>query len=647
MNIWEKRSGLAVSREVSTEEAGQKTPQFQDYYDVIVVGLGTAGAIAAIQAARKGLKVLAIERLNGTGGTGTLGGVAGYYCGTRGGIYEQIDQQVSQYQKQDDFLPFRGMHSELKSWVMETEAASAGTEIHYLSYVIGVYAEGNTIKGLRWVSSNGIHNSAAKVVIDCSGNAEICEMAGCEFQLGRSIDGQPQPFSNVILRLHDNERISNFYTDSGYIDITSPEDVTRSILESNKLRTHLKDQFNEQSMLLKTNQLLGVREARTIVGEAHVSLKDFFADRITDEPAFYAYSNLDNHGKDIAFESDTQQEWLVAAGLWGLNFSVPVPVGTLIPKGYDGLLVAGRCLSVDHDIAACVRQKRDMQKSGEAAANLAYLSISDSIPLREVPYNKLHALQVETGCLTSDSKFALLDTTSPSHAGLVPNTSLKWLTDVEEIKEALGGDKPGVAIWSVKRLGASSDSLITSLIECIQPDQTELLRKNSAIALGMLSHPASLPVLREMVCKRDLYVPRSSRKYSQPHVFTAIYLLGTMKDDAIMPELLSILNDASFIDTATIDHKNLEFIFDTEELYFQFFSFSFIAALRIADAYSIWKSPVANTIGRRLKEPELKLSVTLKNGSQDPAATVRKEMKEKIEQIFKGHMKQWDPVYSG
>ncbi|MEK3721601.1 FAD-dependent oxidoreductase [Paenibacillus sp. FSL H8-0034] len=638
MKLWEKKSGHIDSSEIHT--------QFGEHYDVIVVGLGTAGSFAAMQAARKGLRVLAIERLNGMGGTGTLGGVAGYYYGTRGGIYEQIDEQVTKYQKQDDFLPFKGMHSELKSWVLDTEIASAGAEVHYLSYVIGVYMQDRTVTGLRWVSPAGIHQSSARIVIDCSGNAEVCEMAGCAFQLGRSIDGQPQPFSNVVFKLYENQRVGNFYTDSGYIDITNPEDVTSTILESNRLPTHLKEQYTEQSMLLKTNQLLGVRETRTIVGEAQVTLKDYLDDRLTTEPAFYAYSNLDNHGKDIAFESDTQQQWLVAASLWGLNFSVPIPAGTLIPKGYDGLLAAGRSLSVDHDIAACVRQKRDMQKSGETAANLAYLAISDSVRLSEIPYKKLQALQLETGCLSLDSSIELRDTTPQEHTSQASNSQLKWLTDIEAIRTALSTDKPGIAIWSVRRLGAAYDSLLPSLIEWIQTGQEELLRKNSAIALGMLGHAASLPILREMVVNRDLYVPRSSRKYNQPHVFTAIYLLGTMKDQEVMPELLTILDDASFIDTTAVDNKNQEFIFDTDELYFQFFSFSFIAALRIADAYEVWKIPVADTIERRLKDPHTKLSVTLKNSSQDVTATVRKEMKGKIEQIFKQHIKQWDSVSS-
>ena len=42
-------------------------------YDVIIIGGGTAGAVAAISAAREGLKTLVVEQYGALGGTQTLG----------------------------------------------------------------------------------------------------------------------------------------------------------------------------------------------------------------------------------------------------------------------------------------------------------------------------------------------------------------------------------------------------------------------------------------------------------------------------------------------------------------------------------------------------------------------------------------------
>lgn len=48
-------------------------------YDVIVVGGGTAGALAALTVAERGQSVLVVERLNCLGGMSTAGRIEGYY----------------------------------------------------------------------------------------------------------------------------------------------------------------------------------------------------------------------------------------------------------------------------------------------------------------------------------------------------------------------------------------------------------------------------------------------------------------------------------------------------------------------------------------------------------------------------------------
>ena len=48
-----------------TIEKSNADPVFERAYDLIVVGLGTAGAISLITAGRKGLSVLGVEQLYG------------------------------------------------------------------------------------------------------------------------------------------------------------------------------------------------------------------------------------------------------------------------------------------------------------------------------------------------------------------------------------------------------------------------------------------------------------------------------------------------------------------------------------------------------------------------------------------------------
>lgn len=69
-------------------------PKFESQFDVVVVGMGTAGAIAAIAAAEQGVTVCAVEKLNLPGGTATSGGIAGYYYGLPGGRFEELDNRA-------------------------------------------------------------------------------------------------------------------------------------------------------------------------------------------------------------------------------------------------------------------------------------------------------------------------------------------------------------------------------------------------------------------------------------------------------------------------------------------------------------------------------------------------------------------------
>ncbi len=56
-----------------------------------------------------------------------------------------------------------------------------------------------------------------------------------------------------------------------------------------------------------------------------------------------------------------------------------VPVGVLRVKGFSNLLVAGRCISADHDAHASVRVMPACYMTGEAAGTLAGLAIGSGV----------------------------------------------------------------------------------------------------------------------------------------------------------------------------------------------------------------------------------------------------------------------------
>lgn len=304
-------------------------------YDVIVAGLGTAGAIAAIAAARQGLKVLAVERLHGMGGIGTAGAVWSYYFGSRGGLFESLDEQALTLSARC-FTPSQGVNGEAKMVVMEKEAIRLGVDLRYESTITGVLKQGNRVCGIEWISAVGRFAAESEVVIDCTGDAHVSALAGAGMCCGRPMDGQSQPFSNVWLQL-ENGQVSFRHTDSGFVDQRDALGLSQAIVASATVTTHLKAVYEERDRWLRLAPLIGIREGRFIEGEEQVTLERFLNGCHTTEPLFYAYANVDIHSKDIAFESETLQKWTVACSMWGHKLSVPIPLGALIPRGLEGL----------------------------------------------------------------------------------------------------------------------------------------------------------------------------------------------------------------------------------------------------------------------------------------------------------------------
>ena len=170
------------------------TPVFEKTFDVIVCGLGTAGSNAALFSAENGLSVLGVETLTCAGGNHTLGGVVGYYFGSPGGRYEEMDKTVFDFAKR-----YTSTTAESRKFLMEQALVEKGVGLLYEATVCGVYLEENTVIGLRVLQNGHLTDYGAKVVMDCTAEAYVAAMAGCELECGRASDGQMQPYTLVSL----------------------------------------------------------------------------------------------------------------------------------------------------------------------------------------------------------------------------------------------------------------------------------------------------------------------------------------------------------------------------------------------------------------------------------------------------------------
>lgn len=491
------------------------------HYDIIVVGVGTAGAIAALAAARNGMKVLGLEQLPVLGGQGTIGAVLPYYFGQEGGLYEEIDRKTEALTEKG-FAATNGFHPDCREIVLEQELQAAGAEIHTDAAVTGVYLEGKTVKGVQWLQNGIFFSAGARVVIDCTAEAEICILSGCEVQRGRKLDGECQPFSLPMTTFYQG-KLNCQFVDSGYLKSSSVEEARKAFIKTMTGPMYLRDPFEPVDRVISYSPFLGAREGRRIIGEETVTLKGYLEDRVTCEPVFYAYANLDKHGSDYGEESFEMQKWVVIGGMWGVNLSIPIPLGAMIPKGYEGLLAAGRHLSVDHEMASAVRMKRDMQKCGEAAAIAACESIRSGCPLKKVSYQAIAPALKESGCLKTE--FCGMKRAVYRDDRL--NPVVEWLTDPEDILKGLYSDESGFALLSCCRLGEKGAELLREWSRTLPK-----IQDICTLGLGLLNLPEALPQLRRLAFQTEL-----SDSKAEWLVLSALCLMRQLGQEEDLPRL--------------------------------------------------------------------------------------------------------------
>jgi hypothetical protein len=162
------------------------------------------------------------------------------------------------------------------------------------------------------------------------------------------------------------------------VDATDPEQLTRAEIEG---RRQCREYFRflrdrvpgyEEAVLVSTSPAIGVRESRRILGE-HVLTGDeiLAATRFEDEVAQCGAPIEDHHAG-----SDTRWAYLPEGAAYG------IPYRSLLPRGVDNVVVAGRCFSATHDAHASARSMGPCMARGLAAGTAAALAAAaaDSAP---------------------------------------------------------------------------------------------------------------------------------------------------------------------------------------------------------------------------------------------------------------------------
>lgn len=542
-------------------------PVFEEQFDIVVIGLGTAGAPAAALAAEKGYRVLGLERLSCAGGTTTATGILKHYFGCPGGRAFDLEKELG------------AADHETRKLALEQALLSRGVCIRYESILLGLYMQDSRVVGLRARMPQGERDIACRMLLDCTGDAHAARMAGVPCSFGREVDGLAQPYTMVAAVERQGETLM-VNLDAGRVDPRSDISRSQALIFS---RSEERLQTRWTGRLLCHMPLIGIREGWRIQSEEDVRFTDYFADRVTAEPAFYSYSDYDKHGCDTAFDSEARADWGVGANLAAWNVSLAVPWKTVVPKHTEGMLVACRAVGVDRDSAACVRMIPDMLKLAEVAVEVADISLTHGIAAKDVPYGELSARLRKSGCLDpAHDRGVWVDGALDCDGKPLQPRRMEWLTSPEQLFPCLATDEPGLAIWSARRMGKRA---LPALRELVRAEQ-ENVRKHAAFALAGLGDRTGLEVLREMVASRDAHMLRDCRKYNQHRGPMAIYHLGRLADRESVELLLPILCDPREAEREiyAVSERYPAYL-GIAWIYFAFFSQALGALLRIGNAH--------------------------------------------------------------
>lgn len=564
--------------------------------DVLVIGAGTAGSIAALQAAREGRKVIAADRLPYVGGL-SVSTVFSYYYGARGGLYEAVDEYAHRIEEsgiavstahENRFNPTAMMMA--YDQLFEKE----GIDFFGKSLLVSVFRDGRRIIGARLLTEEGLMDVDCKFLIDGTSENHACNLAGCAFHMGRGFDQKTQPFSYVTLLCDENKLLPCMHSsDFGYTDAADPFDFS-----SNILRSAEKVQLPKECVHLGVSCSLGAREGRCIVGESRLSWSDFFWEKPIDKPVTYGLSNMDDHGKDMAFESPMHADWMVGMSMWGTTVRLQVPMGALIPHELDNCAVAGRNLDMDHDCASHMRMMRDLRRIGEAVGMLASLSVEAGCAAKDVDYGRLRQKLLQSGCMDEFTAPDVWDTKPEGQPVPYPQND-------SQAMQLMAGSKPGLAMLYFLR--KKEEAL---LLEHLSENQS-WLAFNCACTLALAGNPAGKSILLAHLRKRDRTLLETSRKFNMTRGLTALYLLGRIGDEETEAECRVIWEEDQRLTKYAVASD--EFFYRPEDTRFAYLSHAARALISIAKAQPKRRKEIYEFLREKTERPDFSTCYSLKS----------------------------------
>ena len=430
---------------------------------VLVVGGGPAGFAAALAARRAGApEVLLVERYNHLGGLSTGGLViwidrmtdwsgrlviAGIgdellqclpedaVAGAPRRLWGSTEPEPVAYWRErqgafrDTVTRSPMIDPERLKYLSQEMLIEAGVKFLLHSWVAEPLLEGRTVRGVTFESKSGRRAILADVVIDATGDLDLCARAGLEFEADAKTGGggiahclntgwlwagvdfarwlafkrdDPQAHRQLMAEAGEElgfvERpVVSWRNEmalflgprlTGYsgVDVT---DLTRVEVESRRRMVAHLDHFRrhapgfEHAWLMLSAPQIGVRHTRRLVGRHKLTIDDWRAGTVFED--------------EVGVSPSPSQKFA----------NVSVPYRALVARDLDNLLAPGRHMSCDPQTQAFMREIPQCWLTGQAAGVAAALAVSEGVPVADVEVEALQAELVRQGAYLQDSTGAM------------------------------------------------------------------------------------------------------------------------------------------------------------------------------------------------------------------------------------------------
>ena len=338
---------------------------------------------------------------------------------------------------------------EALQFVLDDLCAEAGIRVLFHADFLEPVMDGPRIVGADFATKGGIVRIGARVAIDATGDGDVAFRAGAPCELGDPARGGamqpattffrigglpeaaveavraqypedglcfrtlvakaraegrwtlPRPHVNLYRGVRDGEWSVNV-SRLGGVDATNPESLSAAETEGRRqvreILAFLRDYVPgaRDVRLLSLPQTVGIRESRHVLGEYRLDRDDILEGRVPADSILLCSNSIDWHsgGADAA---GTVYVEVRDGDFYG------VPYRCLVPRGAEGLLVAGRCVSASACAAAAIRVMPPCMAMGQAAGTAAALSCAAGASPRSLdPGRLVSALRADGAFLPQD-----------------------------------------------------------------------------------------------------------------------------------------------------------------------------------------------------------------------------------------------------